>query len=619
LARRLDRLSPAARQALAIGAVVGDEFDLAVVQATEPAGDAGSLDAMESGGGRGLIAEVPGAIGRYRFAHALVRHVILAPLSSTKRARLHWQVAIALAAATDEVRSPIQVSQLANHCKEGMAVGDPAMAVEWLERAAQLSAAQFAYEEAIEHYQNALAALDRCPPDQNRRYRLLAGLGTAANALSDFQTAHPAWLEAASVARAIGDAKKLSAAAWQYALLLRIGPLDEDCIGLMDEALELAGPGDSAERATMLALRALHHTGFRPPAQLEEDGSEALAIARRVGQPLTLALVLDSVSSAIRGTSRASEQRQMIVEQLELLTPTGRIEPMIFVKLAVVDLQLGQRDRAEWAIQRAEELARERHWMPALSSALLLGAAVALTEGRFNDAKQLAARARDAGNEANDAVVLGYQGQVAAARIEQGRAIEILDGLKNLVRASPTLQPWRAMLAGLYADLGRIDEARGQLHGLAQNGFAAVPRTATFPLAIRYLAETCCQLHEVSLARRLLEEVEPYGGQMLVVGQGTSVEAAADRSLGQLYWTTGRLDDADRAFSAARQLELKIGARALAARTCYWHAKMLAASGKPEVLPQAATLLHEVIDSTEALGMQLLNRQARQLKEDLHP
>jgi tetratricopeptide (TPR) repeat protein len=256
--------------------------------------------------------------------------------------------------------------------------------------------------------------------------------------------------------------------------------------------------------------------------------------------------------------------------------------------------------------------------MLALSSALLLGAAVALTEGRFNDAKQVAARARDVGNEANDAIALGYQAQIVAARIEQGRAVELLDGLKNLVRASPTLQAWRAMLAGLYVDLGQLDDAQQELYGLAENGFAAVARTAAFPLAIRYLAETCCQLHEVSLAQRFLEEVEPYAGQMLVVGLGTSIEAAADRSLGQLYWTVGRLEEAERSFSAARQLELKIGAQPLAARTCYWHAKMLAASGKPENFARAATLLQEAIDSTEALGMPLLNRQARQVKEDLH-
>jgi tetratricopeptide (TPR) repeat protein len=291
---------------------------------------------------------------------------------------------------------------------------------------------------------------------------------------------------------------------------------------------------------------------------------------------------------------------------------------MAYLRLAIAELQLGRRDQAELAVRRAVDLAREQHTMLELNNGLLFVAGLALMEGRFADAKRLAAQARDAGNPVNEAVALAYQGQIVASRIEQGRAIELLDGIKNLTDAVPSLSAWRAVLAGLYADIGKLDEAQQELYPLGENGFAAVPRDGFFPLAIRYLAETCCRLHEAKLAQRLLEEVESYAGQMLLVTFGISVEAAADRSLGQLYWTVGRLDDAEQSFSAARQLELKIGARPLAARTCYWHAKMLTAIGKPEVLPRAATLLDEAIASTAALGMPLLNRQARHLMEDLH-
>jgi DNA-binding SARP family transcriptional activator len=618
LARRLDRLSQSASRALTVGAVVGDEFDLTVVEAAEAAGAPTLLDVMDSGATGGLVAEVPGTVGRYRFAHALVREVVLARLSATRRAKLHWQIAVALAATTPEPRSPLAISQLANHCREGIAVGDPAMAVQWLERAGEVASDQFAYEDAVEHYRNALAALDRCPPDPDRRYRLLLGIGVAANALSDFETAHPAWLEAASVARLLRDPARLWAATYGYGLLMRVGRPDDALDRLIDESLELAGPTPSLLRADILGFRAGKLLGLIPRERLEADAAEALAMARSLGDPETLAHALGSMKTVLEGTSRALVRQQLSLEQLEVYGANAWKHPMAYLGLAIAELQLGRRDQAELAVRRAADLASERHTMLELNNALVFVTALALMDGRFRDTKRLAAEARDAGNPANEAVELGYQAQIVASRIEQGRAVELLDGLKNLTELIPGLSAWRAMLAGLYADIGRFDEAQQELYALEQDGFAAVPRDAFFPLAIRYLAETCCQLHEARLALRLLKEVEPFAGQMLLVSLGTSVEAAADRSLGQLYWTVGRLGDAERSFSAARQLELKIGARPLAARTCYWHAKMLTASGKPEVLPRAATLLHEALAGTAALGMPLLNRQARHLMEDLH-
>jgi hypothetical protein len=124
------------------------------------------------------------------------------------------------------------------------------------------------------------------------------------------------------------DPSRLSAATRGYGYLMRVGRRDDALDRLMDESLELAGPGDSLERAKMLVARALERgAGSMPRAQVDSDGVEALAMARRLGDPETLAQVLDLVSWLLAGSSRALARRQLISEELQLLEAAGREDP----------------------------------------------------------------------------------------------------------------------------------------------------------------------------------------------------------------------------------------------------------------------------------------------------
>ncbi|MDR2988823.1 MAG: AAA family ATPase, partial [Nocardiopsaceae bacterium] len=534
--RRVQRLSEASRQALRIAAVVGPEFPLALVErVAEPAEPTAIVDALDEAVAARLITETIGAPGSYGFSHDVVREVVLAALSATMRARLHWQIALALASITPEPQSPSTSTQIAAHAKEGMSVGDAAQAAEWLEQAGETALTQFAYEEAFEYFRNMLVALDRCPADPERRYRALIGVGQSGNALAYFDAAHRAWLEAASIAYSLQDAAKICMATYGYGYDRRVGHRDEDLERLMNESLELIGPGDSALRAGMLAFRAVMRRGWVPPAVLRADGAEAFAMARWVGDPVTMAYVLGSMSSLYEG-SDARPRRDLLREQLELRTAIGQETPMTYIALGAVELQLGNIGRARQALQYGLDSARKHHLGLDTNIALVLMAAMALMEGHFSEAKRLAAEARAIGPQ-NENVRMGYQAQVGASLAEQGRAPELLRGLKDLARAMPTLASGRAMLAALYAEVGQKAEARREFRSLAKDRFSAVPRDAYFPLAIRYLAELCCEFNETEPASNLLREVEPYSGQLLVVTIGTSVEGAADRSLGQLYWT----------------------------------------------------------------------------------
>jgi tetratricopeptide (TPR) repeat protein len=287
--------------------------------------------------------------------------------------------------------------------------------------------------------------------------------------------------------------------------------------------------------------------------------------------------------------------------------------------MAGAAIQLGRRNDANEWLEHAETLARAENRRIDLHNVLMIRAAIAIAEGRFDEAKSVAAHSRDIGRGAhNVAVTLAYGAQVSAIRSEQGRTDKVIADFQNLVTDnSPMTIAWRVMLAALYADVGRLENARDLFEPLTEDRFSLLRRDWSFPLAIRYLAELCAHLGDTERAFELESEFRPYSGQILVPTLGTSIEGAADRSLGQLYAVLGRLDDADRCYRSATQLEDSMGFPVLAARTRYWHARLLLAFSDAENRLRARNLLHTTLSTSSVLGMTLLHRQASDLYESL--
>ncbi len=156
--RRLSALSPSANAALSIAAVIGPEFDLAVIESADgPAGDE-LFDALDEAARASVIREVAGSYGRYAFSHALVRSTLYEELSTNRRVRLHWKVGSALAGRYGD--HPEHVDQLAHHFAEGALAGDPLVAVDYCVRAARRAVADLAFEAATRSYDRALGALE---------------------------------------------------------------------------------------------------------------------------------------------------------------------------------------------------------------------------------------------------------------------------------------------------------------------------------------------------------------------------------------------------------------------------------------------------------------------------
>ena len=77
---RLARLEPGDRDIVTRGAVLGERFGVGLVQTSgvDPGRSAADVyRALVASAAQGLVEAVPGAVGQYRFAHALARQAVL--------------------------------------------------------------------------------------------------------------------------------------------------------------------------------------------------------------------------------------------------------------------------------------------------------------------------------------------------------------------------------------------------------------------------------------------------------------------------------------------------------------------------------------------------------------
>jgi ATP/maltotriose-dependent transcriptional regulator MalT len=94
--RRLDRLSEPCRALLLTASVLGQQFRLGLLAATEGQPAACLAGPLEEALTARLVEEVPGVVPRYRFTHALVAEVLWQALSAGRRSELNLRAALAM-------------------------------------------------------------------------------------------------------------------------------------------------------------------------------------------------------------------------------------------------------------------------------------------------------------------------------------------------------------------------------------------------------------------------------------------------------------------------------------------------------------------------------------------
>jgi DNA-binding SARP family transcriptional activator len=610
--QRMARLGGPVEHVAGVAAVVGRQADLALLGRVADLGHESLLAALDTAVAARLLDERPGVPGRYAFHHPIVRDLLYRRLAAGERARLHRRVGEALEELTGGTG---RFGELADHFAL-TGPGSADRAVGYARRAGEQAFAERRYEEAAHRHRQALAVLERhhgAGADPERRGGLLLDQGDAWAAAGHADQATQAYLLAASAARSARSAGGLARAALGVGGTTGFWSVELDQAvptQLLGEALEAAGPGDSHARALLLARLAGWRTaGSRLDGGRDQPGTfgEAVAMARRLADPATLAAVLADQETAWDGVLRPDGPGAALAAgaELERLTAELGDERLAYQAArarAGALLVAGDLEGLDRLAQREGRMAGDGHAPHRRWLSLRLRAAGALLRGEFLDGERLAEAALEVGRRPLGAAAgLAHGAQLVFLRWLQGRPGEVEALLEDLaVQQAWGARAWPRLLGLAYAGQGREDDARRLLEAAMAAPAGARPSVAELVA----VTGACAQLGDARRAGRLWRLLAPWSGHHLAAGH--VYLGAADHHLGILAATAGRWEDGLAHLQAAAAAHERLGARPWQALTAQAQAGALRGrGGGPGDRARAAAMDTAAAAAAGRLGMEL--------------
>jgi len=604
--RRLEPLGEDARATLGLASIIGRTFDLSKLERASSLDRDSVLAALDEAAGLGIVVAEPGTLGQYRFGHGLIRETLLAGMPAAARMAAHGAVGDALEhiyrGALDS-----HLSELAHHFLSAAPRGDLAKAVDYAERAAQRALDHLAYEQAAELFARALEALEALEmlePDVPRRAALLLGLGTAESRAG--RLAARATFEAAvAAARSIGADDVLARGALGIApFALTPGFVDDAHIALLVEALERIGPADSPLRVRLLGSLATALYWSDAAARRAELAREALDMARRIGDDLTLAFALSSAQLATSGPDTTEQSLEWLRRLFALSDRAGESVMTLAARSRHIDVLLElDMPAADIAIETLERLAHESRDRRAAAFVPLHRARRAALAGRLGQAQQHVEEVAAITEElsASTLPITVVSQRVVLRWLQEGpRAIgETVRAYADRVPAMPV---WRAALAASLAATGRAAEAQLEYDRLAADDFAALPRDNLWLAAMAFLSETVASLELRGDAAAVYAKLTPFAGRNIVVPT-VAFHGPVDLWLGILARVEGHHAKALEHHAAARRSATRNGARTVLARITVEEAAVLVEDGGPVARGRAAELLAQAAVACDAIGL----------------
>jgi DNA-binding SARP family transcriptional activator len=363
---RLTALDASVRTVLQAAAAIGRHVDVDLLQRAVDCPAETVFDAVDAAAQAGILTERP--TGALEFTHDLVVETLYQDVPPLRRARMHERLLRALGE-----RGAADVTQLAVHAVAAAPVGvdatEPAAA------AARQAYQRLGYDDAVRWWRQALQAHEAHRREPRRRVDLLLGLVraqlAAGDAIGALETRDEAVLASEEVADPRIQAAALVAVDTPSLWALRgYSQLDIDLVGRLARARETPGLDDHL-RCRLLATLANEMNYGADELAPRKVAAEALALARKDGDPVLLTLALHSVYLADRvdPSSWPRNAEPVAAELLDLdlrhgLPGYALLGRLILEQAAVIRYDLPRADRH--ATETEQHLARLRQPLPAV-------------------------------------------------------------------------------------------------------------------------------------------------------------------------------------------------------------------------------------------------------------
>jgi len=337
---------------------------------------------------------------------------------------------------------------------------------------------------------------------------------------------------------------------------------------------------------------------------------EAIELAEELDDPEARTYACAARRRALSGARHLQARLGASTEMLTRARQAGSLELELqsHAWLTVDLLEYGDRDAVDAQIE-AFCAGADRLRQPLFTwNAMVWRAMQALMAGDLRRAEELAADAMAAGAPAEAVAAREYHAmQLLAIRREQGLMAGLEAAARRLVDTNPDRAGWRAALATLLWEAGRVAEAQAEIDVLAARGFEDITHDGDWMPTVVLIGDLCAELGDTGPARLLYEQLLPYTDHNVVVGLAAVCLGSVATFVGKLAATIGNERGAAAHFEHALDANAALRAPVCLAHTQLDYARALGPG------PRAEELIESAANTAQALGLQKLARRAADL------